>query len=151
MVGREFRCRSSRWRMRNRPDFDSYFLGIAEAVSLRGDCRRRQVGAVLVDKENRIISTGYNGTEPGGPSCLKGQCPRGLLSHAEMQPDAPYTNCIASHAEANCLLYAGRDKAKGCTLYVTDEPCHECRRLIRAAGVERVVVKRPAAFIWGDD
>lgn len=52
-------------------------MRIAEAVSLRGDCTRRQVGAVLLDAHHRIIGAGYNGTWPGGASCLKGDCPRG--------------------------------------------------------------------------
>jgi dCMP deaminase len=60
-----------------RPDFDSWALGIAEAVSLRGDCTRRRVGAVLLDQDHRLIGAGYNGTQPGGPSCLAGDCPRG--------------------------------------------------------------------------
>lgn len=60
-----------------RPDWDMYFLGIAEAVAARGDCTRRQVGAVIADQNHRVISTGYNGSYPGGPSCLAGQCPRG--------------------------------------------------------------------------
>jgi dCMP deaminase len=140
--------------MKNRIGFTEYFLGIAEAVSLRGDCTRRQVGAIIVDQDNRIVATGYNGTEPGGPSCLKGECPRGRLSHAELPSDAPYTSgpglCVNSHAESNAIVYAGRDKCKGSTIYITAEPCGECQRLIRAAGITRVVVKRPSAFIWGD-
>lgn len=44
-----------------RPDWDTYFLGVADAVAVRADCRRRQVGAVIVSEDRRIISTGYNG------------------------------------------------------------------------------------------
>ena len=60
-----------------RPDWDSWGLGVARAVSLRGDCTRRQVGACILDADHRIIGAGFNGTWPGGPSCLKGECPRG--------------------------------------------------------------------------
>lgn len=66
------------WDEWTRPDFDTWALGIAEAISLRGDCTRRRVGAVLLDRHNRLIGAGYNGTRPGGKSCLKGDCPRGL-------------------------------------------------------------------------
>lgn len=60
-----------------RPDWSDWALGIAEAISLRGDCTRRRVGALLLDTRHRIIGAGYNGTAPGGKSCLKGECPRG--------------------------------------------------------------------------
>jgi dCMP deaminase len=149
-----------------RPTWDEYFLGIAEAVSARADCTRRQVGAVVV-KDNRIRSTGYNGSPPGGPSCLAGECPRGLHSqviveHPEngylafgcrcgndwpcpkaVDPGSSYDagagSCVASHAEANALLYAGRDQTLGATLYLTSAPCDGCERLVRAAGISRVI------------
>jgi dCMP deaminase len=63
--------------VRQRPTWDEYGLIIARAVSCRGDCTRRQVGAVLLDADNRIIGAGYNGAAPGGMSCLGGDCPRG--------------------------------------------------------------------------
>jgi dCMP deaminase len=118
-----------------RPSWDDYFMGIAEAVSLRGDCTRRQVGCVLVDEEHRIIGTGYNGAEPGGPSCLAGECPRG-------RSDAPrtedYSNCVAIHAEANALLFA-RTSALWATAYVSSEVCDGCKKLLRGAGVGRYI------------
>lgn len=61
-----------------RPDWDSYFLGIARAVAARADCTRRQVGAVVVDTGNRVLSVGYNGAPPGVPGCASAwACPRG--------------------------------------------------------------------------
>lgn len=71
--------------MKERPNWDLYGLCIAEAVSLRADCTRRKVGAVIFDKNHRIVSTGYNGSPPGGPSCLSGLCPRG--KHFELPPE----------------------------------------------------------------
>ncbi|MEU8086355.1 deaminase [Micromonospora sp. NPDC049101] len=119
--------------------WDDYFLAIAGTVALRADCSRRQVGAVVV-RDNRIVSTGYNGAPPGGPSCLRGECPRGLSS---VEPGSSYDtgpgSCVAVHAEGNAILYAGRDGCLGSTLYVTDEPCEGCTKLIRAAGISRVV------------
>lgn len=61
-----------------RPEWDDYFLNIADAVAVRADCTRRQVGAVVVEPESKhIIATGYNGTAPGKPGCLSGACVRG--------------------------------------------------------------------------
>ncbi|MDG4825997.1 dCMP deaminase family protein [Asanoa sp. WMMD1127] len=123
----------------SRPDWDEYFLGIARSVAARADCSRRKVGAVVV-RDNRIISTGYNGSPPGRPSCLAGRCPRatsGVLPGSSYDTGAG--SCIAVHAEANAVIYAGRDGCEGSTLYITDPPCQGCERLIEAAGVRRIV------------
>jgi deoxycytidylate deaminase len=45
---------------------DEYYMRIAMAVRLKANCLGRRVGAVIV-KENRVISTGYNGTPEGSP------------------------------------------------------------------------------------
>lgn len=123
-----------------RPSWGQYFLGIAGAVSKRGDCSRSQVGAIIVSFDNRIQSTGYNGAEPGGPSCLRGECPRAFSS---VEPGSSYDTgpgaCIASHAEQNAIVYAGRARTLGSTLYVTRMPCDGCSKLIKAAGIIKVV------------
>lgn len=120
-----------------RPTWDMYFLEVARVISTRGDCRRRQVGAVLVDADNRIIGTGYNGAEPGGPSCIAGDCPRSYSNVPSGVGD--YDMCISIHAESNALLFA-RTSVKGATLYCTDEPCPGCAKLLRGAGVVRTVI-----------
>lgn len=123
-----------------RISWDEYFLNITQAVSLRGDCSRSQVGAVLVSQDKQIVSTGYNGAERGGPSCLSGECPRAFSG---VEPGSSYDTgpgaCIAVHAEGNCLLYAGREKAKQGSLYVTREPCGGCLKLIKAVAVSEVI------------
>lgn len=118
--------------------WDEYFLGIAAAVSRRADCSRRQVGAVVV-RDRRIVSTGYNGSPPGGASCLQGECPRAA---SDVLPGSSYDtgpgSCVAVHAELNALLYAGVDGCKGSTLYCTDKPCDGCSKIIKASGIEVV-------------
>lgn len=120
----------------SRPSWTTYFLGIAEAVSARGDCLRCKVGAVLVGQDKRIRSTGFNGSYPGGPSCLAGECPR---CSSDVPSGSNYEGCIEVHAEANALLYASWSDCQGSTLYVTRNPCKDCSKLIRAAGIARVV------------
>lgn len=125
-----------------RPDWDTYYLGIARAVAARADCTRRKVGAILV-KENRILAAGYNGAPSGKPGCLTaGACPRGRMSRADVIPGSSYDTgsgaCIALHAEQNAILRGGLD-SRGATLYLTDEPCDGCGRLIEGAGIARVV------------
>lgn len=148
-----------------RPTWDEWALGVAAAVARRGDCTRRQVGAVILDLDHRVISVGYNGAPPGAPGCLTdGACPRGRHTlkdcccgqgsmcvcapycvcgnewpcKYDVPPGSAYSNCDAVHAEANALLYA-RASVQWCTLYCTDEPCHECWRLIKGAQIGRVV------------
>lgn len=60
-----------------RPTWDQYGLKLAQAVATRADCTRRQVGSVVLSNDHRVVSCGYNGSYPGGPSCLAGECPRG--------------------------------------------------------------------------
>lgn len=147
-----------------RPDWDSYFIEIARAVALRGDCTRSQVGAVLVeDRTHRILSTGYNGVEPGQVGCLSMACPRGNHGYSSIPPGGNYDNCIAKHAERNCLEYAKRYypqylthlsrerlerhiPSRGdsvpfglCTMYITRKPCDDCQTLLRSADVTKVV------------
>jgi dCMP deaminase len=121
-----------------RPDWDVYFLAVAEVISWRADCSRRRVGAVIV-RDHRIVATGYNGSPPGGPSCLKGECPRGQLSYDEVPAGSSYQNCIAVHAEANALMYCSREDRLGATLYINHDMCPDCTKLVAASGVARVV------------
>lgn len=115
-----------------RPDWDEYFMKIAEMVALRGDCTRAQVGAVIV-KDHRIVSTGYNGAPAGQPGCLTDSaCPRG---RGETEISGDYDLCVAIHAEANAIVYAGREKCLGAVMYITRMPCAGCTKLIAAAGI----------------
>lgn len=129
---------------RTRPSWDSYFLGIAAAVSVRADCTRRQVGACVVGEDRRVIEVGYNGAPSGHPGCLEGACPRGRLTYQELGAMVDYSDpaspgyCISNHAELNALLLCGRS-ARGATIYITDEPCPACRKAIMGAGVVRAV------------
>lgn len=130
-----------------RPDWPEYFMGITEAVAVRADCTRRRASALVV-KDNRIISSGYNGAPAGQPGCLAGACPRGQLSQEELAAYSSYDSgpgrCVAVHAEANALLYADRNGTEGATLYTWSsvargEPCMGCWRLIMGAGIKVVV------------
>jgi dCMP deaminase len=145
-----------------RPGWDEWALGIAKAVSTRGDCTRRQVGAVILDAEHGPVSFGYNGTRPGAEGCLAGDCPRGrhyerkgetgwgwcACGNAWPCPDAvaPGSSydtgpgaCTGVHAEINAIFFADKRLLKDATIYITDAPCDGCKKLLRNTPIRRVV------------
>lgn len=130
-----------------RPDWDPYFLGIADAVSKRGDCTRSKVGCVLVDTDRTVIATGYNGVAPGVSGCLEGACPRGRLDYKDLPRSVPYdlakAPCIATHAEENAVRTAQRRgqalRLVNATAYVTRDVCSGCQKQLAQVGVQRVV------------
>lgn len=107
---------------------DSRYLRMATIWAENSYCKRRQVGALIV-KNKMIISDGYNGT----PSGFENVCEEDGVTK-------PYV----LHAEANAITKIARsgNNSDGATLYVTDEPCIECSKLIIQAGITRVVYAR---------
>ena len=121
----------------HRPDWDTYFMDIARVVAGRGNCRRRQVAAVIV-RDRRVVSTGYNGTPRGVTNCFAGGCPR---CAADGPPGANLGECICSHAEENAIVQAAYHgiSVKDGTLYCTLSPCLLCAKMIINAGIREVV------------
>jgi len=121
-----------------RKSWDAYFIKIAYDVSERSTCRRRQVGAVLVDENKNIISTGYNGAARGVDHCDITGCLREQLN---IPSGERHEICRAIHAEQNCIIQAANKglKIKGSTLYSTTFPCFICAKMLVNAGVKRVV------------
>ena len=50
----------------NRPDWDNYFMEIAQVVSKRSTCLRRSVGAVIVKNRQYCNTTTGNLRKPQG-------------------------------------------------------------------------------------
>lgn len=120
-----------------RPDWDEYFLQLARLVASRSTCLRRQVGAVLV-KNERIISTGYNGAPKGLKHCLEIGC----LREKEGIPSGQrYELCRGVHAEQNAIINAALYgvATEGAVIYCTNQPCIICARMIINAGIAKVV------------
>lgn len=116
--------------MVTRPQFNEYFMRIAQIVATRSTCLDKQVGCVLVDQDMRIIACGYNGAPSKAAHCTDlGTCAK------EMGED-----CRAQHAEINALMYM---KGRPALCYCTLEPCNDCARMLRNAGVEAVFYLKP--------
>ncbi len=124
-----------------------YYLSIAAEVAKRSTCLRRQYGAVIV-KNDEIVATGYNGAPRGDDNCCDvGECwrERNNIPHGEQ-----YEKCVAVHAECNAIISASRQEMLGSTLYLAGfegldhpienpAPCMICSRLIKNAGIEKVI------------
>jgi len=125
-----------------RPSWDQTWLQVAHVVKLRSRCTRDQVGAVIVDPNQRIVATAYNGppaglVDPGGQCvdfctrALRGPSPDSLVN---------YNDCVSLHAEANALVVCDRSVRFGGTIYVTSGICFNCAKLVANSGLARVVV-----------
>jgi len=133
----------------SRPDWDHYFMNIAEAVKMRCSCMSAKKGALVV-REKQIVSTGYNGTAKGIKHCSDGGCERCTLRHLGKQKSGEYTIvCTCAHAEENAIVQAAYNgiSTRGATMYTTFTPCHVCARIIINAGIKEVVAK----VIYPDD
>ena len=123
-----------------RASWDQYFMEIAEIVKTRSTCLRRQVGAVIV-KDNRIITTGYNGAPSGTHHCTDvGTCQRIELN---VPSGERHELCRALHAEQNAIIQAANIgvSTEGATLYVTLQPCVICAKMSINAGIKKIVYK----------
>ena len=120
-----------------RPDWDEYFMNIAKVVSLRSNCLKRKVAAIIV-RDRRVISTGYNGTPRGTRNCYEGGCPR-CAGFADS--GTRLEECLCSHGEENAITQAAYHgvSVKGGTLYSTFAPCLMCTKMIINAGIREVV------------
>ena len=120
-----------------RPGWDEYFMRIAQVASLRSNCAKRKVAAVIV-RDKRVISTGYNGTPRGTKNCYEGGCPR---CNSMAASGTKLDECLCSHGEENALIQAAYHgvAVKAATLYTTFAPCLTCTKMIINAGLREVV------------
>lgn len=145
----------------NRVNKDRYYLNIAKAVSERSTCLKRQYGCVIVSNDE-IISTGYNGSPRGDINC----CDTGKCSRLDKPHNSgDYGECKSVHAEQNAIISASRRDMVGATMYLwgsevtqpkntvpqfeqfgpfratidKPEPCPICARMIKNAGIAKVV------------
>ena len=121
-----------------RPSWDEYFLQVADLVSKRATCLRRRVGAVLV-KDKKILATGYNGAPSGLVHCFDIGCIREKL---KIPSGERHELCRGLHAEQNVILQAALygTSTKGSTLYLTNQPCVICAKMLINAGIKEVVI-----------
>lgn len=113
------------------PGWDAYFMKLAYAVAERSKDPNTQVGAVIVDRNRRIVSTGYNGFAPDV-----------IETRQRWQRPTKYDYVI--HAEVNAIAHAASvgHATDNCLIYITAVPCLSCMKIIMAAGIKSIIADR---------
>lgn len=104
-------------------------MSVAVMISGKSIDPSTKCGCVAVDKHKNIISVGYNNP------------PRDCIDE-DIPLTRPEKYAFFNHAEENCIINASRmmgSSLDGTTLYVTSHPCATCFRMIRNAGIDRIV------------
>ncbi|MBQ9266559.1 MAG: dCMP deaminase family protein [Bacilli bacterium] len=110
---------------------DEYFMGIALLSAKRSKDPSTQVGACIVDNDNKVVSIGYNGM-PRGIADTDLTWEKGEGLHSKY--------LYVCHAEFNAILNIRNGSSlKGCTVYVTLFPCNECTKAIIQTGIKKIV------------
>jgi dCMP deaminase len=114
--------------------WDEYGLVLAEVVSFKSKDPSTKVGAVILTKDNKVLSTGFNGF------------PRGVEDLVERYKDRPLKYQLVAHAERNAIDLC-QIRPVGATLYCNKVfVCKECAKSIIQSGITRVVVNADGTF-----
>ncbi len=112
--------------------WNKYFMKLAKLSARRSKDPSTQVGAVIVDNENKIVSIGYNGM-PRGCSDDK------FCWGKDKTVDNKYLYVV--HAEVNAILNSNTS-LDNTILYTTLFPCNECAKVIIQSGIKKVIYKK---------
>lgn len=110
--------------------WDEYFMSLAHLSGRRSKDPNTQVGACIVNEDNRVVGIGYNGM-PFGCSDDEYSWER---EGEYLDTKYPYV----VHAELNAILNATTN-LKGSTIYVSLFPCNECSKAIIQSGIKEIV------------
>lgn len=114
--------------MEKKLSWDEYFMNIAEAVATKSKDPSSKMGCVIVDKNKRVVSLGYNGLVQGAEE-----------SKMTLK-ERPMKYYFAIHSEMNALIFAHQDLT-GCTIYNRVATCENCLKYCLQAGIKRFVYR----------
>lgn len=118
--------------------WDLRFLELAKFISQWSLDPSTQVGAVITDKENRVVSVGYNGF------------PKGINDDDRLN-DREMKYKIIVHGEINAIMFANKN-LDSCTLYTYPfEPCPRCAGIIIQSSIKRIVSPINTIDRWEND
>lgn len=123
-------------------NWTDYFIEVAKTASLRSNCLRAQVGAVIVAPDKTVKATGYNGTPSKVTSCAERNFCYRVANN--IPSGTRYETCRSIHAEQNAIIQAGKERAEGCTMYIYghDFICILCKRFIVQSGISEVFLRK---------
>jgi len=134
------------------PDWDDFYLNVAEHYSKRAQCLRRQYAAIIVDPKHKMISAGYNGS----PRKVRSSVEKGFCFRLQQKipSGSNYEICRSLHAEMNAILRVGLEPCQGATMYLYGwdvqkkevcgtPPCLMCVKFIVQAEIKEVVMRVP--------
>ena len=118
-------------------------------IAQNSKCVSWKVGAIIV-RDDRIISTGYNGALAGQINCCDHSELQGwmiehngklVLNPEKRKEHSEWSMVHENHAEVNAIVYAARYTGglEGSTMYVTVSPCYQCAKQIAASGIKKLV------------
>ncbi|CAK61137.1 unnamed protein product (macronuclear) [Paramecium tetraurelia] len=117
-----------------RPNWNQYFMHLANVVKQRSNCMKRAVGVVIV-KDSRIVATGYNGTPYGKQNCWEKGCDR---CNQNTKQGVDLEKCFCFHAEESAILEIGTKKSKNMVMYTTLFPCLQCTKIILSTKIDKI-------------
>jgi len=109
------------------------YIKIAQIIAERSNCLGAHVGSIIV-KDDRILSTGYNGTPKGYPNCCD------VWDHQITPEHYEWSKKYEIHAEQNAIIWAARKgiSIDGADIYTTMRPCAQCTKLIIGSGIKNI-------------
>uniref|UniRef100_A0A182WTZ0 Probable deoxycytidylate deaminase n=1 Tax=Anopheles quadriannulatus TaxID=34691 RepID=A0A182WTZ0_ANOQN len=113
-------------------DWAECFMAMAFLAAKRSKDPSTQVGACIVNEDNRIVGIGYNGFPKG---CSDDEFPWSKTSDNPLETKYLYV----CHAEVNAILNKNSTDVRNCTMYVALFPCNECAKIIIQSAIREVV------------
>lgn len=124
-------CQINKQAEANHISWHEYFMSIAQLAAKRSKDPVTKVGACIVNTQNKIIATGYNGMPNGIDDKL-----------VSWQKEGPYLEtkyAYVVHAELNAILNCVLTDQTNCRIYVSLFPCNECAKAIIQSGIKHVI------------
>jgi dCMP deaminase len=112
--------------------WDDYFMSVAFLSAMRSKDPSTQVGACIVNDDNKIVGIGYNGFPRG---CNDTKLPWSRTGNTSLDTKYPYV----CHAEMNAILNKNEANITGSRMYVALFPCNDCAKLIIQSGIKEII------------